>query len=523
MNDWRTKSSNPSVREGPPPHVDQGSASIERWLSPHVETERISSDVVPRRPAQAPGSRGDAPRAGERIGRFVLGRQLGEVGMGLVFEAYDPELDRSVALKVLRASPTVEMRARLLREARTLARLAHPNVVTVFDVGEEDGRVFLAMELVRGCSLRDWLRAERRWDIILQAFVQAGRGLHAAHEAGLVHRDFKPANVSVGEDGRVRVLDFGLACDGEDGLGSLEAPGTPRSSIDLTSAGTILGTPAYMSPEHFTGGSLDRRADQFSFCVSLYEALLGRRPFTGRTLPELRDAVLNGALRVPWAARELPESLWSALSRGLTVRREERFPSLQPLLDVLEAAAVAPCAVSHQASCQMNTTALRWLAARYGFELGLAPDRGSAESRAAPASLWAPEPLVRARLELLHRTHLRAEARWFAELVRAFRAAHASGFGSFVARSLCRPRPLNALAHAWDSHHRGTKLQILAVGKGSTPRAALLHPAHLFDGAAALQVQAELMAALSLQRDGACEVSLVAREATRLILEFDLG
>ncbi|WP_426756212.1 protein kinase domain-containing protein [Myxococcus sp. Y35] len=236
--------------------------------------------------------REDAPPV-PQVGRYFLLKRLGQGGMGVVYAAYDPDLDRKVALKLLHADPrtdTEEARARLLREAQAMARVSHPNVIPIFDVDVWGDRVFLAMELVDGGTLASWVKeGQRSWREVLKAFLAAGRGLQAAHEAGLVHRDFKPANVLVSKTGRVFVTDFGLARP----VGALprETEALPeeaqsfmpaeRRMLDtpLTEAGLIIGTPSYMSPEQFRGDDLDPRSDQFSFCVALYWALYRQRPF----------------------------------------------------------------------------------------------------------------------------------------------------------------------------------------------------------------------------------------------------
>ncbi len=284
---------------------------------------------------------------GGAIGRFVVLRELGEGNMGLVFAAYDAELDRKVAIKLLRSTPGEGSigRDRLLREAQALARLSHPNVVTVYEVGEFEQQVFLAMEFVEGPTLLQWLRdAPRDYRAVLRVFVEAGRGLAAAHAAEILHRDFKPSNVLIGVDGRVRVADFGLAQDRRepDAAASSNQVGWSGSLTNislgepLTIAGTIVGTPSYMAPERFVvGAPVDARADQFSFCVALYEALYGERPFHGATFGELRDAVLSRSIVAP---REAPVPAWlrKVVLRGLARDPAARFPSMQALIDALE-------------------------------------------------------------------------------------------------------------------------------------------------------------------------------------------
>jgi tetratricopeptide (TPR) repeat protein len=268
-----------------------------------------------------------------------------------VFRAADPELQRHVAIKVVRVrrgerAASEPARARLLREARALARLSHPGVVAVFDVGTVGDDVFLAMELVEGLTLQSWLAAAvRTVPEIVDVFAQAGRGLAAAHAAGLVHRDFKPTNVIVSDDGRARVLDFGLVRDPRqtmaDGPGHATDDGDDADDRDgvLTRTGVAVGTPAYMAPEQHRGERADARSDQFSFCVALHEALFGALPFTGDTVATLRAAVLAGRRTPPRTARRVPARLERLLARGLEPEPARRFPSMDELLRVLAPAA----------------------------------------------------------------------------------------------------------------------------------------------------------------------------------------
>ncbi|MFP2898833.1 serine/threonine-protein kinase, partial [Corallococcus sp. 4LFB] len=267
--------------------------------------------------------------------------------MGVVFAAYDPDLDRQVALKLLKPGVVAdaEARGRLMREAQAQARLSHPNVVTVHDVGLDGDTVFLAMELLRGGTLRRWLaEAPRPWPDVLARFVQAGRGLAAAHAVGLVHRDFKPDNALLGEDGQVRVADFGLARAGPVPPGALDAPTSavpareaPHPGGD-TPTGSALGTPSYMSPEQWRGEHADARSDQFSFCVALYEALFGQRPFAGDTALERARAVSGGRVLPPPRDTRVPASVRQAVLRGLATDPVLRHPSLEALLARLEPA-----------------------------------------------------------------------------------------------------------------------------------------------------------------------------------------
>jgi serine/threonine protein kinase len=258
-----------------------------------------------------------------------------------VFEGYDPELDRRVALKVLRpeveAQCSLQARSRMMREAQALARLRHPNVTMVYEVGtSETGAFFIAMELVEGRTLGRWLRARpRSWREIVEVFLQAGRGLAAAHRAGLVHRDFKPDNVIVDEEGNTRVVDFGLARSAglAELLPTLDDAESVAVALNLTCTGAVLGTPAYMAPEQFQGAPLHAASDQFSFCVALFEALYGRRPYPGNDLPSLQRSLMRGQPVGP--RRGVPRALYRVLQRGLAVDPERRFATMEKLLEAL--------------------------------------------------------------------------------------------------------------------------------------------------------------------------------------------
>jgi eukaryotic-like serine/threonine-protein kinase len=283
----------------------------------------------------------DVPAPGQTVGRFVVVRPLGAGAMGLVLAAYDPALDRKVALKLVQqdASSDSAGRQRLLREAQAMARLSHPNVVTVFEVGTLTDAVFLAMEHVEGCTLREWLAAQTRsWRAVLSIFAAAGRGLAAAHAAGIVHRDFKPDNVLVGADGRVRVGDFGLASapPRHRFSASTAAVAPARDTIpEITQEGSLIGTPLYMSPEQHRGKPADARSDQFSFCVTLYEALYGHSPFAGENYRFYAAQVLGGRVRPAPRGATVPAWLRAVLLRGLATEPEARFPSMNALLDAL--------------------------------------------------------------------------------------------------------------------------------------------------------------------------------------------
>lgn len=272
-----------------------------------------------------------------RIGRFTLIERIGRGGMGDVYAAYDPLLDRRVALKLLRVDVGVDRDGVLLREARAAARLAHPNVVAIHDVGElPGGEVYVAMEYIEGPTLRAWLSSRPSFAAILGVFVDVGRGLAAAHDAGVVHRDFKPDNVlisrAVGVEVRGRVVDFGLAR-----LAVGRAADGPTNAA--VGASARMGTPAYMAPEQFLGLPVDGRSDQFGFCVALHEALAGRHPFgadePGATAEQIAGRILGGA--APLGERAVPAWLRRILRRGMMIEPAARHPSMHALVRELEA------------------------------------------------------------------------------------------------------------------------------------------------------------------------------------------
>ena len=278
-----------------------------------------------------------------RVGRFVLLETLGAGGMGVVHAAYDPRLDRRVALKLVHhdiAASAAGVEERLLREAQAMARLSHPNVVQVHEVGLWEGRIFIAMELIAGRTLAAWLAADgRSWHEVVGAFVEAGRGLAAAHAAGVVHRDFKPENVLVGDDGRVRVTDFGLARAGAAEVEpAWREPGDPLGALhghSRTAPGALAGTPAYMAPEQFLGEATTTRSDQFSFCVALHQALHGAHPFPADNRAALAQLVIAGRRSEP-PRLGCPRRLHTSLVRGLERDPEARFPDMPALLAALE-------------------------------------------------------------------------------------------------------------------------------------------------------------------------------------------
>ncbi|MCH9682093.1 MAG: protein kinase [Deltaproteobacteria bacterium] len=406
---------------GPPPH------SLQATPSHLAATVGEGADATP--PPQGPDT--------VAVGRYRLGRRIGAGGMGMVFEAHDPELDRRVAIKLLHPGVTGDAdvtRARLVREARAMARLAHPNVVAVHDVGRVGEQVFLAMELVEGSTLSQWCTTEPRTQRqILEVFVQAGRGLEAAHAVGLVHRDFKPDNVLMGADGRVRVTDFGLARSTvtwapEHSPTTTLPPGTGSlggTTYGATAQGALVGTPAYMAPEQWRGAAADARSDQFSFCVALYEALFSARPFAGTNLHQLADNVLAGRVAPP--PRSAPTWLRNALARGLTVDPQGRHPSMTGLLQLLErdrgrALRVTAIVGAMALGAAATVGTLAWMT-DMTISTEPAPSSQAAaavDDQARPTPDPTPPPQADPRQACLER-NLHAQGRWTPERRTAFR------------------------------------------------------------------------------------------------------
>ena len=279
---------------------------------------------------------------GATVGRYVILDEVGAGGMGRVYSAYDPQLDRRLALKLMISGGDPTNRQRLLREARAMARVQHPSVVAVHDAGEVGDQVFVAMDLVDGTTLNKWLKEKPRTPAeILAVFRKAGEGLAAAHAAGLVHRDFKPANVLLGKKDQVAVTDFGLAREaGDPGSKPIPVEALPaalrnddsQSLPALTQAGVVSGTPQYMAPEQFAGTAVDARADQFAFCVALWDALYGKPPYPAGNVQELVNRIARGDLAQPTDRKNVPRHIHRALERGLSPRTELRWPSMDALL-----------------------------------------------------------------------------------------------------------------------------------------------------------------------------------------------
>jgi hypothetical protein len=323
---------------------------------------------------------GPALELGVMVGRFVALELIGRGGMGTVYTAYDPELDRYIALKLLhhqaRTVTGDRARAQILAEAQAMARISHPGVVAIYEVGTFRDRVFAAMELVEGTTLRAWITEQARsWREVVAVFLLAGEGLAAAHAAGVVHRDFKPENVLLGRDGRVKVSDFGL------------------SSLSPEGDGTVAGTPGYLPVEALRGEGVDHRADQFAFCVALCEALHGRRPFSAQTADDLASEVRRGPV-FDRRTRGVPKRLDQIVRRGLAFAPEDRYASMRELLDALRRTAsrrsARRAAAVLVAAVVLGAVAV--LTAELAREHGPAVDPSVCERSPEPdmASAWSP-------------------------------------------------------------------------------------------------------------------------------------
>jgi len=332
----------------------------------HVGADRSEDITIAETSDTSPAERRSSRPAltpGMRLGRYVLLEEVGTGGMGVVMAAFDHELGRRVALKLLRPHMSHSGETRMKREAQSLAQLQHPSVVTVYEVGKLDGQLFIAMEYIEGKTFDAWAAGHRsQWRTIVEVAVTAGRGLAAAHAAGLVHRDIKPSNILVGRDGRVCVADFGIAVAATRGSDSrasgrhavLNKSPNPEETVELagsmavasssirvdglhyTEAGVVVGTPAYMAPEQHRGRVVDARSDQFAFCVTLYRVLYDDMPFGGDDLEALRASVDAGVVKPPPPGSTVPPSVRRVLLRGLEVEPQRRWPTMTALLDALE-------------------------------------------------------------------------------------------------------------------------------------------------------------------------------------------
>ena len=297
-------------------------------------------------------------KKGDTLGRYLVLEQLGAGAMGVVYAAYDPELDRKIAIKILRPhegkGDPARRQERLVREAKAMAKLSHPNVGAIYDVGVHGDQVFLAMEFLSGGTLRDWIDAKKRpWREIVEMFIEVGKGLAGAHAEGLIHRDFKPDNVLLDKNGAPKVVDFGLvrltsaaldrsttgsmdaAFDEAEAAEAVALPVARTALAALTRTGALTGTPAYMASEQFLGKAIDERTDQFAFCVALYEALHGERPFAGDTVIAIADSVTSEKIRIAPKNSDIPTWVRRCLLRGLRTDSAQRYPGFDELLDAL--------------------------------------------------------------------------------------------------------------------------------------------------------------------------------------------
>jgi tetratricopeptide (TPR) repeat protein len=341
----------PPGRPAPPPDEGLETALGRRTPAPApAPAPAVTVVERPSEPARRAAASVNAPDenlTGQRAGRYILLHRLGAGGAGLVYAAYDPQLDRKVAIKLLRPTETGSLsasqgQARLLREGQAMARLKHPNVLPVYDVGMlvhgDEESVFVAMELVEGGTLRQWMKQPHPRRQILEVMMAAGRGLAAAHAAGLVHRDFKPDNVLVDGTGRVFVTDFGIVrASGTREEVAPKGSDVPMDvlSTPLTQFDAVVGTPGYMAPEQYLAQPVDARTDQFSYCITLYEALTGQRPFAGKTFDQHMQASVGGQLTPAEREKELPAWLRRVVLRGLSVKPDDRHASMEVLLAAL--------------------------------------------------------------------------------------------------------------------------------------------------------------------------------------------
>lgn len=369
------------------PQLNDTSGRIED-TAPTIVDPQLSSVKVKVRPSAA------RLAPGTELGRYRLLHEVGSGGMGVVMAAFDQELDRMVALKLLRTRRDGAGESRMRIEARALAQLQHPSVVTVFEVGTHEGLLFIAMEFIDGETLDRWAANHRsQWSKIIEVASEAGRGLAAAHAMGIVHRDIKPSNILVGKDGRVCVADFGIATavapspadevprprrrdssrsggyraaesrsgawksaashsgDWREGVSqpptsdSTPPSGSVPSGVSLTSplehqteAGTVVGTPAFMAPEQHDGRAVDARSDQFAFCVALYRVLYDDAPYAGDDLKSLRASLRARQVRPAPPGSKVPSAVRRVLLRGLSIDPRRRWPSMSALLDALSRA-----------------------------------------------------------------------------------------------------------------------------------------------------------------------------------------
>jgi serine/threonine protein kinase/predicted Zn-dependent protease len=489
--------------------------------SAHLKGVRAAQDEAPASPA--------ALRAGERVDHFRVIAPVGRGGMGVVYRAEDEHLRREVALKVLPAfvSGDVEQRRRLLHEARAAAAVNHPNIASVYQVGEAEGRVYIAMELIRGPSLRKRLDAGRlSLEETLAIAEQILRGLARAHQAGLVHRDLKPDNVMLTEEGVAKVLDFGLA---------KHLHASPAGDVSAavlgsrTPSGALFGTPGYMSPEQVQGHALDHRSDLFSFGVLLYEMLAGQSPFKGESVFDLLTAIVREEpAPLPPLNPEVPLSLAQLVERCLAKRPEDRFPDAESLAQELsrmaQKAAVslsAPTAPSRRESGRPRSTSARpprkaWLAAGLVALLGIGAAAVLWRPRPAPAAAKAPQPTAITDLPLPSSPSPDAIAAYKAAL-HFMRSGDWGGAHENLQRAISLD-PLMAAAHlrlalSLDHERDQVLLQALEPLLGHTPSDRPLTARRLREATERYPLDAELFFLLAFFQGADRDASL--RAATR--------
>ncbi|MGH1343158.1 MAG: protein kinase domain-containing protein [Nannocystales bacterium] len=487
---------------------------------------------------------------GASVGRYVILDVVGEGGMGIVYAAYDPELDRKLALKLLRTASTERRaerrRLRLIREAQAMARLSHAHVITVHDVGTIDDQVFVAMEFIEGCSLAEWIRMDHGWRPIVDTFVQAGEGLAAAHAAGLVHRDFKPDNVMLTAEYRAVVTDFGLAraagrrdpseSRDAEGLGN---PSRASLSTTVTAAGAIMGTPAYMSPEQHEGRDVDARSDQFAFAVALYEALFGVRPFPGDDVASLAYNVGAGNIRPAPSRTSVPGWVRQVLLKALSVSPSERYPSMVEMLEALRREGSGRRAWPW-ATIGVVGMVVAGGAAGFLLEDGDDPCRGGASQLEAVLGPDAREPVqaVFINSPLPFAGHgwaavddtLSAYAQtWLDAHSEVCRAPDTAPAALSASRAACLERRLGdvdaVLTVLAQGDPRALQRGLEAVSELPSPERCLTAPAASESSAAAVSLYGDLARVAALQRAGLADEGLqAARElAERASLTDDLG